>query len=162
MSDAVVKTEPPERKHVFRQGIYTAELGKYICNLVAQGLTIKEICNEPGLPTDDCIWLWVADPKHPMGTLYFQAARARVLVWAEEIITISDDGTNDFMERQTRNGVILVADHEHINRSRLRVDTRKFLMSKFMPEVFGDLSNSAQELNLTINLSDPTKVINGK
>lgn len=53
---------------------------------------------------------------------------------AEEIQEISDDGSNDWMEREG----ITVADHEHIQRSKLRVDSRKWLLSKMMPKKYGD------------------------
>lgn len=60
--------------------------------------------------------------------------------WSDEVIDISDDGSNDWMERNhgedkqstwTING-------EHVQRSRLRVDTRKWLLSKLKPERYGD------------------------
>ena len=73
---------------------------------------------------------------------YPQYARARELqmeAWADEIVEISDDGTNDWMERQLRDGKTEeVLDHEHITRSRLRVDTRKWIMSKLKPGTYGD------------------------
>jgi len=32
----------------------------------------------------------------------------------------------------------LTVDHEHIQRARLRVDTRKWILSKMLPKVYGD------------------------
>ena len=32
----------------------------------------------------------------------------------------------------------MAVDHDHIARARLRVDTRKWLLSKALPKVFGD------------------------
>lgn len=59
---------------------------------------------------------------------------------AEEILEIADDGTNDWMMRQGENGVALepIVDHEHISRSKLRVDARKWLMAKMQPKKYGD------------------------
>lgn len=57
--------------------------------------------------------------------------------WADEILRIADDGSGDTWTdgkgRQRTN-------HDVIRRSELRVDTRKFLMSKLHPEVYGDRS----------------------
>jgi len=54
--------------------------------------------------------------------------------WADEILDIADDTTNDFIETET--GVRLNA--ENVQRSRLRIDTRKWLLSKLSPKKYGD------------------------
>lgn len=64
-------------------------------------------------------------------------ARARMLLTeslVDEIIEISDDKSRDFV--QTDDG--LKVDHDHINRSKLRVDSRKWLASKIAPKLYGD------------------------
>ena len=58
---------------------------------------------------------------------------------ADELLEVADDGRNDWMERQDDNGgTSWQANGEHIQRSRLRVDTRKWMLSKALPKVFGD------------------------
>ena len=58
--------------------------------------------------------------------------------WADEIMDIADDGTNDYVERESDSGTQVVCDQEHIQRSRLRVDTRKWFLSKLLPKKYGD------------------------
>jgi hypothetical protein len=65
---------------------------------------------------------------------YAGAREAQADYYAEEILEIADDGSNDWMER---NGKV-VEDHEAINRSRLRVDTRKWLIARMAPKKYGD------------------------
>ena len=58
---------------------------------------------------------------------------------ADEIIEIADDGTNDWMKRQQRNGSIeTVTNKDHLERSRQRIDARKWLLSKALPKKYGD------------------------
>ncbi len=59
---------------------------------------------------------------------------------AEDLLEIADDGTNDWMERTNANGDVtsVTANGEAIQRSKLRVDTRKWLLSKMIPEKYGD------------------------
>jgi hypothetical protein len=57
---------------------------------------------------------------------------------ADELLDISDDATNDYMIRKNGDDDEEVVNHDHIARSRLRVDTRKWLLSKMLPKVFGD------------------------
>lgn len=60
--------------------------------------------------------------------------------YADEILEIADDGQNDWMERESKNGEVFeVENHEVLNRSRLRVDARKWLMSKLAPKKYGDV-----------------------
>jgi len=58
---------------------------------------------------------------------------------ADELIDIADDSSNDVMLKEGRNGTFAAVDHENINRSRLKVDTRKWLLSKALPKLYGPL-----------------------
>jgi hypothetical protein len=58
---------------------------------------------------------------------------------ADELLDIADDSTNDYMDRVGKDGeVTRVLDQEAMARSRLRLDTRKWMLSKMLPKVFGD------------------------
>ena len=69
-------------------------------------------------------------------------ARAREIQadrMAEEIVEIADDATNDFMEKRGKDGRKKVEfNSENVNRSRLRIDTRKWLAGKLKPKVYGE------------------------
>jgi tyrosyl-tRNA synthetase len=61
---------------------------------------------------------------------------------ADEIIEIADDASNDYAERENRDGENVRAfDPEHVQRARLRVEARKWLLSKALPKVYGDRLN---------------------
>jgi hypothetical protein len=79
-------------------------------------------------------------------------------VLAEELLDIADDGTNDWQARELAAGrVSAVPDHEHINRSRLRVDTRKWLMGKLAAKKYGDkldLNHGGQKDNPVVFQSE--------
>jgi hypothetical protein len=59
---------------------------------------------------------------------------------SEEVLDIADDGTNDYVERLGKDGepAGYQINGEAIQRSRLRVDTRKWLMAKFKPKKYGE------------------------
>jgi hypothetical protein len=59
---------------------------------------------------------------------------------AEDILDIADNANNDWMERQGRDGQDLgwIANGENIQRSKLRVDSRKWLLSKLAPKKYGE------------------------
>lgn len=59
---------------------------------------------------------------------------------AEEILDIADDATNDWMADNYDEGKTpgYELNGENIQRSKLRVDTRKWLMAKMKPKRYGD------------------------
>ena len=60
--------------------------------------------------------------------------------WADEQIDIFDDGAADYVERPSKSGegTHLVFDGEHVQRSRLKIETRRWLMSKLRPDLYGE------------------------
>jgi hypothetical protein len=90
----------------------------------------------PGFAT---ITAWGLDTQHPFAA---QFAHARNIGWrhlAEELLEISDDSKRDYVEREGADGeTVRTVDHDHIARARLRVDTRKWLLARMLPKVYGD------------------------
>jgi hypothetical protein len=59
--------------------------------------------------------------------------------YADEVVTIADDASNDWMDVETKAGrIVRTFDHEHVQRSRLRIDTRTWLMARYAPQQFGE------------------------
>jgi hypothetical protein len=71
--------------------------------------------------------------------MYTAAREAQADYIAEELLEIADNATNDWMERRRENGSItMVLNGEHVQRSRLRIDTRKFLLAELQPKKYAD------------------------
>jgi hypothetical protein len=137
MAKAAAKTTKPGGK-VGRPTRYTPAIGNEICRRMADGESVRQICRDEAMPHESTVRSWAIDPEHPIYTQYGAARLAMYERWGEEIIEISDDGSNDWMERETDRGKADVVNSEHIQRSRLRVDTRKWLLSKLLPKRYGD------------------------
>jgi len=83
---------------------------------------------------------------------YARAKEESADALAEEMLEIADDGRNDWMARNggtddegNARENTYVLNGEHIQRSRVRIDTRKWLASKLKPKKYGDrvdLTNS--------------------
>jgi hypothetical protein len=82
-------------------------------------------------------------------------ARAREMGYdniAEECLDIADNSNNDWMNREVRNArgqieIQRVVDTEHIQRSKLRIETRLKLLAKWKPEKYGDKTIIAGDPN---------------
>ena len=122
-----------------RPSNYTPEQASLICERIANGESLREICRGDGMPDKATVLRWLGKPENDaFRDQYARAREAQADHFAEEILEIADDGSNDWMKRQSDAGAIEAPDHEHIQRSRLRVDSRKWLMSKMAPKKYGD------------------------
>lgn len=108
-----------------------------ICEAVANGQTVREVCAGEGMPTERTVYRWLAE-NEPFCQQYARAREAQMDRMADELLEIADDSSNDYMLRKQGDDEIEVANQEHIQRSRLRVDTRKWLMSKLAPKKYGE------------------------
>lgn len=118
---------------------YSQEIADEICRLRASGLTLRKICERPGMPDESTVRAWALDEDHPF---FPQYARANDLFWHkqfDDLFDIVDDGRNDWVERQNSDGeTYTVVDHEHIQRSKLRFEARRWMLAKALPKVCGD------------------------
>lgn len=115
----------------------TEENATRICELIAEGWTLRQIAREVGVETAGAITKWVRDDED-FRQRYARAKEAQADHFADELVEIADDGRNDWVEREMDGQTQRVVDHEHLQRSRLRVDARKWLMSKMAPKKYGD------------------------
>ncbi len=118
---------------------HTEALAREICQCMADGVSLREVCRAERMPAESTVRGWAIDNVEGFSAQYARGVELRAMRWAEEALEIADDGTNDWVKRHTEDdGTKVVCDHEHIQRSRLRVDTRKWLLSKVLPKVYGD------------------------
>lgn len=118
-----------------RPTAYTSEIAETICNRLAAGESLRAICETEGMPDESTVRAWAIENREGFSPHYARAREVQFERWADEILEIADDGSRDTVVNA--DGVEIV-NHDHINRSRLRVDTRKWLLSKLLPKKFGD------------------------
>lgn len=110
-----------------------------IVELMCDGKTLSAICrDEPGMPHRQRVYEWIeADAEFAKA---MEAAREQGAdAIAEEILEIADDGSNDWMKRHGKDGdESWVVNGEHVQRSRLRVESRLKLLAKWHPGRYGD------------------------
>lgn len=122
-----------------RASEYTPEMGERICEAIAHtNRGIDWICgNTPDFPNARTVHRWLS--KNEEFSQNYARAKARQADFLfEECLEIADDGTNDVMIIN-RNGVdIETTNMDVVQRSKLRVDTRKWIVSKLLPKKYGD------------------------
>jgi hypothetical protein len=136
---ATKKAAPADKKAaaakpVGRPSTFTPELGDAICALVADGQSIRKICDADEMPAMSSVFKWLREMPE-FSEQYAHAREAQADRLAEEILEIADDGLNDTYTDDNGN---VRTDQDVIGRSRLRVDARKWLASKMAPKKYGD------------------------
>lgn len=116
---------------------FTPELGESICELIAEGNSLASICDREGMPSVTTVMNWLA--KSDQGDErfagfvehYARVCEARSLIAFEEMLTISDDPT--------------LIDSDAIQRAKLRIDTRKWVIGRMNPKKYGDKLDITQK-----------------
>ncbi len=133
---------------------YNKEIVDEICEEIAT--TNKGIATilsqKEEYPSEKTFFNWLNnDDNKEFLQLYARAKERQAERLASEIIAIADDSREDTETRYDQNGAPYeVENKEYTNRSRLRVDTRKWIMSKLLPKKFGDkvdLTSDGKQLN---------------
>ena len=108
-------------KKIGRPTGYTKRLGTRICERIAKGESVRKIVKDKKMPTTSMIFRWLLDKdKKEFREQYEEARNVQAETMFEELIEIADAKKKDVM------------------RDRLRVDTRKWYLSKVLPKKFGD------------------------
>jgi hypothetical protein len=129
----------PVQKKIGRPSAFTEEKAQEICRRIAEGESMRHICLLEGMPSQSMIYRWL-DENKSFREQYAHAREKQADAFLDQIQEIAHDGRNDWeiqeCERTKQDRIVLHA--EHVQRSRLRVDTLKWVMSKLAPKKYGD------------------------
>jgi hypothetical protein len=141
-----------EPKKPGRPSKFTPEIAAEICSRMANGETLRDICLDEHMPHRTTVSDWVlADEEFSR-----QYARARELqadFWGDECMEIADDGTNDWMQKKSGDTTVTVVNHEHIQRSKVRIEQRQWMMERLNAKIYGrkqELKHDASDAFLNL------------
>ena len=106
---------------------------KLVCSELALGKSLRSILDaDDKLPSASTFLDWIGADSF-LAEQYAHARQMAYELLADEIVAIADENyTTD------EHGVRERLSSEAIQRNRLRVDTRKWMLSKMLPKVYGD------------------------
>jgi len=114
---------------------YSVEIGEEICDRVMLGEPLRQIALLPGMPEEARIYRWLLE-RAEFRTRFDEAKTIEAEKLAEEILEIADDGRNDWVRRESSRGgkVVVALETEAIQRAKLRVEVRQWLISRWKPK----------------------------
>jgi hypothetical protein len=117
-----------------RPTVFTQEAADLICEEIAtSSKSLRTICNNEFLPCVATVLKWLRTNESFLAQ-YTRAKEEQADFMAEEMIDIADDGTNDTIQGEYGP----LENKEWTNRSKLRVETRKWIAAKLKPKKYGD------------------------
>lgn len=118
-----------------RPPVYGQDTRDEICRRISLGESLISICKSEGMPDKSTVLYWLFSEAE-FHAQYARAREAQAEHYLDEIIAISDDSVLD-TEIDPETGAERT-NHEVVARAKLRVDTRKWAMSKMAPKKYGD------------------------
>ena len=126
---------------------YSEDKFNDIIAFIEDGLSLRKAAIKVGISTRS-FYNWI-EKDVELQQQYARATISRADSIFEEILDIADDSSGD--KKYTENGEVM--DSEYVQRSRLRVDARKWAVSKMNPKKYGD----KYEVDATITNKLPTR-----
>lgn len=134
------KKDPKDLLPRGRPSIFTQELADLICERVAtHTYGLARLCEMyDDMPDKHTVNQW-RFKKPDFSRQYAAAKIAQAELLAEETLDIATDGRNDYMQSLSaeEQGEGWRLNGEHVQRSKLRIDTHKWLAAKLMPKIYG-------------------------
>lgn len=127
-----------------------------LLDISVKNMSLHKACKQSGYPANVTVYEWLKEDKD-FANNYARACEVRHEAMADDILEICDATENDIIRDLEGNEI---TNNNVIQRDKLRVDTRKWLLSKLMPKKYGDkidVTSGGEEIKQTptINIIAP-------
>lgn len=134
------------------------ETFKRICLGISEGHSLRSVLRRDNTPDQSTFYNWI-DNDTNKSLQYAHACDERAGVMFEDMLDIADDTGGDEIELSDGKKV---TNHHKINRDKLRVDTRKWALSKMMPRKYSekhqvDVTSGGDKLDMPMIAFKQTK-----
>jgi hypothetical protein len=154
VADVTGEPQTKEVKKTGRPSKYTPEIAIHICNQLSEGIPLREICRQEGMPAWQTIYDWMYRDED----LSRAIARAREIGYdkmAEECLWIADNlhiGTKKVYSSGAEEGEdsMTVTEEDMLGHRKLQIETRLKLLAKFNPKRYGDYKAPEEKIDPTV------------
>lgn len=131
---------------------FTQEIADRICEDIADGLSLREICKKNDMPSRATVFKWLADIDG-FSDQYARARDDQAEAYADEITQISDQTPElEPVKDADGNIVELKMNSAYVQWQKNRIDARKWVAAKLKPKKYGDKVEHTG--SMTMNISD--------
>jgi hypothetical protein len=138
-----------------RPSSFTQEKADLICEKIASGQSLRSICEQEDFPAKVTVLRWLRE-NEAFRAQYTRAREDQAETIFDEMLEIADDGEFDYETKTRDDGSEYEAvNHDHIQRAKLRIEARKWVLGKLAPKKYGDridLNHGGQKGNPILSL----------
>lgn len=121
----------PPRKGEGRPTKYTKELGDLFCQRIANGWSMRTVCDGDDMPVPSTIFEWIRNHEE-FSKQYAQATEERTEAHQEKVLEIGDESIQAAQDSDPKAASAVVQAYK------LKADNLKWHMSKMKPKKYGD------------------------
>lgn len=115
----------PAKRTTGRPRIFSEELAQTICERIANGESLRQICQDKSLPCRETVYSWIRTNSEFLDQ-YAQAKEWQRDLLLDEIIELADKATPTAI---------------NVKVAKLRIDVRKWLIGRLEPKKYGKQAN---------------------
>jgi len=116
---------------------YSEEITDRICEVISNSSKgIHAVCQEEGMPSPSTVFKWLSENK-TFSDKYARAKEAQADFMGEEMINLADTYRKTEIEYHSDQGSSTTT-QDNVQRSKLQIEARKWLMAKLHPKKYGD------------------------
>jgi len=142
VADVTSAAQTKKVTKIGRPSKYTEEIARSICEQLSEGVFLREICRQEGMPAWQTIYDWMYRDE----ALSRAIAHARDIGYdkmAEECLHIADNvqiGTKKVFSSGGEEGedTMTVTEEDMLGHRKLQIETRLKLLAKFNPKKYGE------------------------
>ena len=113
---------------------YNEKIANEICERISAGESLTKILKTENFPAIPTVYRWL-DANEDFQKQYTRARERQADSFVDLLPDIADDATNDTFTDSRGN---VQVDAEVVARSKLRIETRKWLAMKYRPRTYGE------------------------
>jgi hypothetical protein len=114
--------EKAEKRARGRPSTYTSEIANKICAQLSDGRSLRSICKYEDMPSQRAVYGWLSK-RDEFVQQYARAREVQADLLFDEILDIADGAKDDPID---------------IQRARLQIDVRKWMVGKLAPKKYGE------------------------
>lgn len=144
-----------------RPSSYSEKVAEAICELMANGESLREICERPGMPSRESVRRWL-NANEAFRAHYARARELQADYLVERALEIADDKSGDILDVGDGGDKRMMTNSAAVQRSKLQVETRMKIAAQMAPKKWGQQSMAVTgadggpvAFNLSVVISKP-------
>jgi hypothetical protein len=130
-----------------RTSSWTQEIADEICNRIANGETLTEICRDDAMPSRATVTEWLMRDREGFSSQYARAREIQAIHEDDECKAIADNAYEDYYLSYDDDGKpVIKVDGNSVQRAKLRIETRRWRAERLNRRVYGNSTRHEIEL----------------